>query len=303
MEFGRVKLEELANVDFSLPGDADENIAFLNIHKKLPGKANIYFGCPRWGATNWVGKIYPKGTKQGQFLDCYVNHFGAVELNATHYKIYTAAEIKRWSEKVAGRPFKFCPKIPQIISHYSGFKNADQLTNAFLEGIIAFGSHLGPIFLQVSDKYSPAQRNVLYKYLQSLPTDVQFFLEVRHPEWFADRVVVTELLQVLSMLNVGFVITDTAGRRDCAHMHLTVPKVFVRYVGNNLHESDYRRADEWVTRLKYWVNNGIEEIYFFIHMQNEATSPDLTLYLVDKLNAACDLKLIKPKIEHAGLLF
>ena len=30
-------------------------------------------------------------------------------------------------------------------------------------------------------------------------------------------------------------------------------------------------------------------------MHDEATSPELTVYLVDKMNAECNLNLIKPK--------
>ena len=48
-------------------------------------------------------------------------------------------------------------------------------------------------------------------------------------------------------------------------------------------------------RIKYWLNKGIEDIYFFMHMHDEATSPELTVYLVDKLNAECGLNLIKPQ--------
>lgn len=46
--------------------------------------------------------------------------------------------------------------------------------------------------------------------------------------------------------------------------------------------------------MKYWINNGIEEIFFFMHMHDEAYSPELTVYLVDKLNEACGLNLQKP---------
>jgi hypothetical protein len=47
--------------------------------------------------------------------------------------------------------------------------------------------------------------------------------------------------------------------------------------------------------MKYWLDKGIQELYFFMHMHNEATSPELTVYLVDKMNAVCGLNLIKPK--------
>ena len=77
-------------------------------------------------------------------------------------------------------------------------------------------------------------------------------------------------------------------------MHLTIPKTFIRYVGNSLHPTDKTRIDEWVERMKFWLSKGIEDIYFFMHMHNEATSPELTIYLVDKMNAACGLNLIKP---------
>jgi len=103
-------------------------------------------------------------------------------------------------------------------------------------------------------------------------------------------------------MNMGVVITDTAGRRDCAHMHLTIPKVFIRYVGNSLHPSDYTRCDAWIKRMKYWLEKGAEELYFFMHMHDEATSPELTVYLVDKMNKEMGLNLIKPKFIDSNSL-
>ncbi len=86
-------------------------------------------------------------------------------------------------------------------------------------------------------------------------------------------------------------------------MHLTIPKAFIRYVGNSLHPTDFTRTTEWINRMKHWVESGIDEIYFFMHMHEEATSPELTVYMVDKLNAACGLHLIKPKFEGGEPLF
>ena len=86
-------------------------------------------------------------------------------------------------------------------------------------------------------------------------------------------------------------ITDTAGRRDCVHMYLTVPKAFIRFVGNSLDNSDYTRIDDWVKRINYWLDNGLEELYFFMHMHDETYSPELSSYLIDKLNTVCGLSL------------
>jgi len=298
MEFGRVTEKELNSINFSLPEEPLFNGTVLNGKKATHPK--IYIGCAKWGRKEWLGKIYPQGTKEKDFLDEYVHHYNSIELNATHYKIYSPAEISKWAAKVANKDFLFCPKVPQIISHYSSFNNAEALTTAFLEGILAFGKHLGPVFLQVSEKYSPQRRDKLFDYLRSLPTDLQFFLEVRHPDWFADTVIRDELFATLRQLNIGAVITDASGRRDCAHMYVTVPKTFIRYVGNSLHPTDYTRIDEWIERMGYWLEQGLQELYFFMHMHNEAYSPELTVYLVDKLNAKYGLSLHKPKfIQHS----
>ena len=298
MEFGRVPEKELNSIDFSLPKEPAANKLVLKPGKKKP---QVWLGCAKWGRKEWIGKIYPKGTKDAQFLDHYVQHYNSIELNATHYKVYKPEEIAKWAAKAAGKDFKFCPKVANSISHYSGFNNVDFLTTAFLEGVMAFGDNLGPIFLQVSEKYSPKQSGKLFDYLKTLPTDLQFFLEVRHPDWFADKDIRKELFNTLRELNIGAVITDTAGRRDCAHMELTVPKAFIRYVGNSLHPTDYTRTDAWVKRMKYWLDNGLQELYFFMHMHDEAFSPELTVYLVDKMNAECGLNLQKPTFIQGGL--
>jgi len=292
MEFGRVTALELDSIDFSLPAEPSFN------KQVLPGKPaikpNIYLGCAKWGREEWVGKIYPPKTKEKDFLQHYVQHYNSIELNATHYKVYGEGGIKKWTEKAAGKDFKFCPKMYQGVTHRGSLAGKQFISNEYFRGIVAFGEYLGPIFIQVSDTFSPKRKEELFKYLKTLPTDLQFFLEVRHPDWFKKDDIRTELLEFLKGINVGFVITDTAGRRDCAHMYLTLPKAFIRYVGNSLHKSDLTRSDAWVERIKYWLDNGLEELYFFMHMHDEATSPELTVYLVDKMNKELGLNLIKP---------
>jgi uncharacterized protein YecE (DUF72 family) len=195
MDFGKVTVEELESLDLLLPPDPPHNKNILG--GKKDGSLKAYVGCAKWGRTEWVGKIYPEGTKEAKFLDHYVNHYNSIELNATHYKIYPPSSIQKWADKAEGKDFLFCPKVPQTISHYSSFVNIDDKTNSFLEGILAFGKHLGPIFLQVSDKFSPTRKSNLYKYLENLPADLQFFVEVRNPEWFANKKESEELIRTL----------------------------------------------------------------------------------------------------------
>lgn len=296
MEFGKLPEIELDSIRFSLPEDTaltNKALASALTH----AAPLLYVGCAKWGRKEWVGKIYPNKTKEAEFLDHYVNHFNSIELNATHYQVYGESTISKWADKAKNNDFKFCPKVPQVISHYGTLSSPEskQLTDAFLKGILAFKEHLGPIFMQVSDKFSPARKNNLFDYLKSLPTDLQFFLEVRHPAWYSDLSVRKEYFETLEQLNIGAVITDTAGRRDCVHMELTIPKAFIRFVGNNLHTSDYVRIDEWVLRIKHWLDKGLQELYFFMHHPEEKFSPELCAYVVEQLNEHCNLNLPRPK--------
>ena len=301
MEFGRVPQDELNSIDFSLPAEPAFNKKILT--GKPVKEPKVYIGCAKWGRTEWVGKIYPLKTKEKDFLDNYIQHYNSIELNATHYKVYGVAGIGKWAAKANGKDFKFCPKMYQGVTHRGSLKGKDFITTEFLRGIIAFEKHLGPIFVQVNETFSPKRKDELFTYLRSLPTDLQFFLEVRHPDWFGKEDIRNELFDTLREMNIGAVITDTSGRRDCAHMHLPISKAFIRYVGNSMHETDLTRSDAWVERIKYWLENGLQELYFFMHMHDEATSPELTVYLVDKLNKQCGLNLIKPKFitQQAGL--
>nr|WP_294991051.1 DUF72 domain-containing protein [uncultured Sediminibacterium sp.] len=292
MEFGRVPETELNTIDFSLPAEPLLNQQVLKGKKQI--QPRVYLGCAKWGRTEWVGKIYPPKTKEKDFLEHYVKHYNSIELNATHYKIYGATGIARWAEKAKGMDFRFCPKMYQGVTHWGSLKGKDFITTEFLRGIIEFKEQLGPVFVQVSDAFSPKRKEELFDFLRSLPVDIQFFLEVRHPDWFAKTDIREELFSTLKEINMGAVITDTSGRRDCAHMHLTIPKTFIRYVGNSLHPTDYTRVDAWISRMQYWIEQGIEELYFFMHMHDEAFSPELTVYMVDRLNKACGLQLQKP---------
>jgi uncharacterized protein YecE (DUF72 family) len=298
MVFGRVPETDLNSIDFSLLAEPAFNKTVLS--GKPVNNPKVYFGCSKWGITEWAGKIYPPGTKEKDFLQHYVQHYNCIELNATHYKIYGEPGIRRWAEKAKGKDFLFCPKMYQGLTHRGKLDGRHPLLKEFFRGVVAFKEHLGPVFIQVSDTFSPKRKQEICDFLLALPKDLQFFLEVRHPDWFRKEKERNDMFEFLKSNNMGTVITDTAGRRDCAHMHLTIPKAFIRYVGNSLHRTDYPRTDTWVERMKYWLDHGLEELFFFMHMHDEATSPELTVYLIDKMNAACGLNLGKPKFISEG---
>ncbi len=298
MEFGKIPEAELELVDFKLPPDPAVTKEVL---AKGKGNTKFYIGCAKWGRKDWVGKLYPKGTKEKDFLENYARLFNCIEFNATFYKSPSPDQVLKWKAKVP-KDFIFCPKFPQTITHLKRLKNTENEVTAFLEAIHEFKKNLGPIFLMPNPQVSPKQLDSIELFIEDFPKDVDLFLELRHPDWYADKEGYNmEVFNFLKKKKRGTIITDAAGRRDCVHMHLSTPECFIRFVGNSLHTSDYSRIDDWVKRIKKWMNAGLETCYFFMHQHEELHSPELIKYLIEQLNKHCGTKLEPPVIHDDPL--
>ncbi len=299
MEFGKIPDSELNHIDFTLPPDPAVTTEVL---KKGKGKTKFYIGCAKWGRKDWVGKLYPIGSKEKDFLELYAKLFNCIEFNATFYKSPSPADVLRWKSKVP-KGFKFFPKFPQTITHLRRLKNTGVELDAFLEAVAEFGDNLGPIFLMPHPQLGPKQIESVENFITDFPKDVGLFLELRHPDWYITDGYNPELYQFLRKQKRGTIITDAAGRRDCVHMHLGTPDCFIRFVGNSLHKTDYERIDDWVQRIKTWMAEGLEHCYFFMHQHEELHSPELIKYLIEQLNKHCGTKLDPPKMQYEGNLF
>lgn len=304
MEFGKVAPALLANIDFTLPPDPELTTASLRLSNPVQ-PLQVYVGCSSWGRKEWKGNLFPSKTKDADFLQEYVKHFNCVELNATFYRIFEPDTIAKWREKAAiNKNFRFCPKFNQIISHVKRLKGVDELTTAFYKSMLAFEDKLGPMFLQLNDNFSPDSYGELKSYLQRLPHDLPVFTELRHCNWFAQPIMHHAVFEMMHNLNIGAVITDTAGRRDAVHMTLTTPNAFIRFVGNGLHPTDYLRIDAWVERLKQWSNQGLQSVYFIMHQPEEVNVPVLCDYLIQQLNRKLGLHVQRPGLLPVnGTLF
>lgn len=280
MEFGRG--QKIDNIHFTLPADAVMTERVLGTTADREAPLRVYVGGTGWGQAKWIGKVYPRGAKPKDFLSYYIRQFNSIELNALWYNLQPREVIARWAE-VAGPGFRFCPKFSNTISHERELERAEGDTALFIDHMQSFGVTLGWSFLQLPERFSPSRASVLHTYLRGLPRDFRTCVELRHAGWFGTAAV-RDTWELLESLGIGAVITDTPGRRDVLHMRLTARVALVRFVGNNLHPTDFRRIEEWGERLGSWVERGLREVYFFVHDQEELFSPELIGYAVEVFN-------------------
>lgn len=294
MEFGHV-YDTLDGIDFTLPPDTARTRKILK-DADYKGELTVYVGASKWGQKSWLGKLYPPKTPDNAFLNIYCQNFNTVEFGPTFYNIYSADEITKWVSQVAAAPgFKFYPKFPQTITHVRRLANAEDATFKFYQSLAGFGNHLGPLLLQLSDNFSPKSFPQLKAYLESLPPTIKVSVEVRNKDWFANKADRHNLFQLLADLNIGTVITDSSGRRDCVHMELTTNEATIRFVGNNLDESDYTRMDAWVERLEIWKGLGLKTVWFFMHQLDEKFAPEACDYFIKQLNDKLGMQVGRPK--------
>ena len=292
MEFGR--LQDIESIDFSLPFD------HLGIKKILGGKRSenigAYVGSVVWADENLVKKIYPDRAGSKNYVKYYGKQFNTIELNATHYRVPDKETVKRWTDAVP-EGFKFCPKVHESISHTQNITQSVEQAQHFNDTIQAFGNKLGTSFLQLPPTFNTKGLNYLLEFLDVNPIR-KLAIELRHESWFEEG---NEELKILSNYlyknNIALVITDVAGRRDVLHQRLTNKTAFIRFVANDLHATDYTRMNEWVQRISEWIQQGLEEFYFFMHSPDKGLTPELAVYFINRINKVAGLKMKAPKIK------
>jgi uncharacterized protein YecE (DUF72 family) len=293
MKFGTN--ENSDNIDFILPQDDPKTYEILSKNTS-PDPLKIYVGCAKWNKQD-LKNFYPRGIKDE--LTYYSTQFNSIELNATFYNMPKPEQVVTWREKTPG-DFRFFPKITQSISHMRRLNDVQSLVDEYCDSISHFENKLGMVFLQLHDNFGYKNYDRLVNFIEKFPKIIPLAVELRNTEWFNNASVSQEVYSLFEKNNITNILVDTAGRRDLLHMRLTTPKAFIRYVGSNVPQSDRDRLDDWIVRLKTWIEKGLRDINFFVHQNIEMESPFLSAYFIEKLNKQFDLTLQIPKLLTHG---
>lgn len=266
--------------------------------------ASFYIGCAVWAYKDWVGELYPPGSKPKDFLRLYCDRFTAVEGNTTFYSMPDAKTVERWAETMPPL-FRFCPKLPKVFSHEGRLMPNLAGSLKFLESLKPLGSRLGPLFVQLPPSYGPAQISDLREFLSAWPRqESAIAVEVRHLDWFQEPNA-TRLNQMLQALGVGRVLLDTRPIYDGVvspeddpqlsserrkpklplHPEVTASFTLVRYISHPESELNQPYLEEWVPRLKQWLTQGTD-VYFFAHCPQEERSPAMARQVYHLLQQA-----------------
>ncbi|AZQ62456.1 DUF72 domain-containing protein [Flammeovirga pectinis] len=302
MDFGRLK--DISKVDFSLPGEDQYSKLMFRNHPNFVNSFTFRLGAPAWSCADWKGKIYPDKAQAPTFLHYYAQHFDTIELNSTHYGIPKENTLIKWRSTV-GDNFRFSPKFLQSVSHRKRLKNSKDDVLEFTDQMLALGGNLGYSWVQLPPDFTTKEASALFQFLDLFPKNYKLGVELRHPSWFTDEVMLNTLSEILTDKGYALVITDVAGRRDVLHMRVTTPVLMVRFVGNELHQTDFKRVNDWRERIASFKRQGLQEVYFFGHQPEDILCPELGNYIGKDFTkhqiSDFNYPIIREKIEQQSL--
>ena len=268
--------------------------------------AHFYIGCAVWGYKDWVGELFPPGSKSADFLSLYSRRLTTVEGNTTFYAIPKPEVIQRWAMETPDT-FRFCFKLPREISHEGPLAAQIEPTRAFVERMTGLGERLGPFFLQLPPGYRADKIGDLERWLAAWPQRRRLAVEVRHDDWYA-KPAESALMELLERYGAGRVVMDVrplnAGPLPGADVDLQAARdrkpdvpmhplrsgdlALIRYIGHPTPELNEPFLDEWAARVARWLAEGTD-IYFFCHCPDERRSPALCRELQRRLEHIADV--------------
>jgi uncharacterized protein YecE (DUF72 family) len=146
----------------------------------------LYAGTSGFAYPSWKPRFYPKEVPTRSFLEYYSRRLNCVEINYTFRRLPAATTLENWI-KTTPEGFLFVVKGHERITHILRLKNAVQFTDVFLRAIdpLRATHRLGPILFQLPPFFrsDPA---ILEGFLASLPNDLRYAFEFRHPSWLEE---------------------------------------------------------------------------------------------------------------------
>jgi uncharacterized protein YecE (DUF72 family) len=134
----------------------------------------------------WIGRLYPEGTKRADFLARYAERFDAVEVNMTFRRRPQEQTLVKWRETVP-EGFRFAVKAHQRITHHKRLVDVSDDVEVFVRNCMPLRDRLGPLLFQIPPTLA-FERNVLDAFLGTLPPVVHHAFEPRHESFAAAEV-------------------------------------------------------------------------------------------------------------------
>ncbi len=246
-----------------------------------------HLGCGVWTHKAWVGSLFSRNAKPAQFLNQYGDTFNAVEGNSTFYGLPSESTLLKWRSNTRDG-FQFCFKFPRKISHQTRLIDPKPHLEHLFSTLEPIYDRMGPLFLQLPPDFGPDQIPDLDRFLDLLPDDFNYSVEVRHQDFYVKRQDIA-LSRTLARHNASRVILDNrfasnfpASAKTISIHHIGKHPI-LRYVGHFEPSMNQDLLTRWSDVVAGWISEGCLP-YIFFHTHNDDAAPELARLFHDLLS-------------------
>jgi len=220
-----------------------------------PGAVRI--GTSGWHYRHWVGPVYPRGTRPGEFLRLYAQRFATAEINRTFYSLPDTAVLAGWRDTTPSG-FVFAVKASRYLTHMKKLREPAEALARLFAATDGLGAKLGPVLFQLPPRWraDPAR---LDDFCAALPAGRRYAFECRDESWWDDLV-----YETLARHGAAWCVYDLAGRR--APPIVTADFVYVWLHGpHDAYRGGYsaQSLTAWARRVAAWRDAGRDVYCYF----------------------------------------
>jgi uncharacterized protein YecE (DUF72 family) len=220
--------------------------------------STLYIGTSGYDYPEWVGPFYPEKIKQKDRLSYYAEHFNAIELNFSYYRMPTKNQIENMIQRSNGK-LHFTIKANKQLTHEIDPNKWKDIAAEYRQSITPLldaGLLLSVLlqfpetFIYNTDSNTPDNRS----HLAALITAFEGFplvFEPRHRSWQKESVYAG-----LTQRQVAWCICDMPDLKDLPTINpiITSPTAYLRFHGQN---------------AKNWYNTNARDRHDYLYTDTE----------------------------------
>ncbi|MBB6098514.1 uncharacterized protein YecE (DUF72 family) [Deinobacterium chartae] len=259
----------------------------------------IYLGTGGYSNEDWIGLLYPPGTKKTDFLSVYSQHFNATELNSSFYAIPGLKAFEGMAKRVESRT-RFAVKLHQVFTHTRNYTDDDVARMLQSPEPLREAGLMGPYLAQFPYSFhrTAENRRYLWELAQRLEGH-EVAVELRHGSW--DKPEVREGFRETGLIWVSPDYPPLGGMPE-PQLHASGHVAYLRLHGRNretwwegssaAERHDYRYTE---AELAYWADQiaaldpgEVEEVWVLFNNTTQG-------------HALANIETLRPLLEARGL--
>lgn len=209
--------------------------------------AELYIGTSGWSYRHWLDCFY-RDTPQKCWLRFYADHFDAVEINGTFYRLQRPSTFEKWRDETP-ETFRFAMKANHYLTHNKKLKDPENPVLTEKRHTEALNGKLAAVLWQLPRRF---KKNLprLDGFIDALKLwpETRHVIEFRHASWFDD-----ETADLLAAAGIAVCLSDAADWP--LWDRVTTDLVYIRLHGRPCtYASPYSETEltRWADKIAEW---------------------------------------------------